>query len=329
MPSVYIALIVVCSTLLLLGLCILVIWLKLPKIFAEKMRTPFDNSNNPVPDTDGSLLLLSDLEYPSRFHQNKYDLYIPNTASKDSPVPLILWVHGGGFIAGTKDGTRGLMNTLCQVGYAAISMDYATAPEHKYPTAIIQINEMAEYLKKILEDYPQIDGNRIFLCGDSAGGQLCAQYAAIETNEKFAEEMNLRQMIGKERLKGIILVSAPLDIENMLPKINFKLKLVSAVFMQGYFRKKNRRRAKMQTCVKSHVTENFPPTLLTDGNHVSFEKQNRDFGEKLRSVNVLVTELYFDSEKYGKINHEYLFEFGTPASKEGIDAVIKFLCDRS
>ena len=57
-----------------------------------------------------------DLVYPSKYPANKFDLYLPKDADKAQPLPLVVWIHGGGFIAGEKEGTENVMTCLAGGG---------------------------------------------------------------------------------------------------------------------------------------------------------------------------------------------------------------------
>ncbi len=99
-------------------------------------------------------------------------LYRPDTACED--VPLIVFFHGGGWAVcdiGTHDGQ---CRRIChESGAAVLSVDYVLAPEAPFPAAFEQCVEATEWSKTGLSDYG-IDGSRIAVCGDSAGGNLAA-----------------------------------------------------------------------------------------------------------------------------------------------------------
>ena len=63
-----------------------------------------------------------DLVYPSEDGRNTYDIYLPKRVDKD--LPTVVWVHGGAFVAGTKDGIENYAVMLANEGYAVVGMDY-------------------------------------------------------------------------------------------------------------------------------------------------------------------------------------------------------------
>ena len=268
-----------------------------------------------------------DLVYPSKYPANKFDLYLPKGADNTYPLPLVVWIHGGGFIAGEKEGTENVMTCLAAAGYAAISLDYPVAPEHRYPAALHAIDAFFAFLPKLSDRFP-VDLTRIVLGGDSAGAQLAAQFAAKETNAELSAQMRLPRRLSSP-LKGIALVSGPFD----LPALRRYAKAHDKKFLflvdlwgRAYFGKLfwHRSRVAKETVIAPQVTKDFPPAFLTDGNEGSFEVQNRALGEALRRQNIPVKELYFAKDG-GTVPHDYLFRLAEAPAREGLKELLSFL----
>lgn len=86
----------------------------------------------------------------------------PNIASSSK----ILYIHGGGFIAGSAKTVAGLAGVLSKASDAEIiSVDYRLAPEHPFPAAL-------EDCLSVYEALLETDGNALAVAGDSAGGGL-------------------------------------------------------------------------------------------------------------------------------------------------------------
>ena len=304
----------------------------LPRLAAKKMRSgPIDEAALSYPESYDELrarvTVQKDLVYPSKYPANKFDLYLPKDADRAHPLPLVVWVHGGGFIAGEKEGTENVMTCLAAAGYAAISLDYPVAPEHRYPAALHAIDAFFAFLPRLSERCP-IDLTRIVLGGDSAGAQLAAQFAAKETNAALSEGMRLpRRLLFP--LKGLALVSGPFD----LPALRRYAKAHDKKFLflvdlwgRAYFGKLfwHRSRVAKETVIAPQVTKDFPPAFLTDGNEGSFEVQNRALGEALRRQNIPVKELYFAKDG-GAVPHDYLFRLAEAPAREGLKELLSFL----
>ncbi len=104
------------------------------------------------------------------------DLYLPQ--ENDGQVGLVLYIHGGAWIAGDKDGYASAIKSTCnQYGYAAAAINYRYLSENVSIMDIADDIELA--LKKIKElgSENNIDINKVLLTGASAGAHLSLFYA--------------------------------------------------------------------------------------------------------------------------------------------------------
>jgi acetyl esterase/lipase len=97
------------------------------------------------------------------------DVYQPQGA--DKPLPVLLWIHGGGWESGDKnsapdgfDGNR---------GYAAVSIDYRLSNVATFPAQIEDCRAAVRWIRAHAKEY-NLDPNRIAVWGVSAGGHLAA-----------------------------------------------------------------------------------------------------------------------------------------------------------
>lgn len=101
-------------------------------------------------------------------------LYRP---SAHATLPVVLFIHGGGFVFGDLDTHDALCRTLAlQSGMAVAAVDYRLAPEHPYPAALDDCHAALRWLAANA-DALGLDAARIGLGGDSAGGQLAVATA--------------------------------------------------------------------------------------------------------------------------------------------------------
>lgn len=97
-------------------------------------------------------------------------LYYPDGAS--GPLPAYLHAHGGGFALGGIDSLdRWKREVARDARVVVVGLDYALAPEHKFPTAREQVVGVVRWLREHAAALG-IDAGRIGIGGDSAGGNL-------------------------------------------------------------------------------------------------------------------------------------------------------------
>lgn len=106
-------------------------------------------------------------------------LYAP---SVDSGLPVLMYLHGGGFTIGSIDSHDTLCRTLArESGAAVVSLDYRLAPEHRFPTAVHDGWDALQWLAREGASLG-LDSTRLAVGGDSAGGTLAA-VSAIQARD--------------------------------------------------------------------------------------------------------------------------------------------------
>ena len=115
--------------------------------------------------------ILKDIEYA---RPNGYplllDLYLPERA-QDESVPVVLWVHGGGWKNGSKEKAKAAW--LAEEGYAVVSINYRLTDVAQWPAQIDDCREAVRWARRNSSVFG-FDLDRIGTWGSSAGGHLVA-----------------------------------------------------------------------------------------------------------------------------------------------------------
>jgi acetyl esterase/lipase len=116
--------------------------------------------------------IITDIPYTGNptSDKQKLDIYIPE---EKSPMPCLVWIHGGAWLAGSKNGLAGEIDTLLHHGYVVASIGYRLSSEVIFPAQIFDCKTAIRFLKARANKY-QIDSTRIAVAGASAGGHLAA-----------------------------------------------------------------------------------------------------------------------------------------------------------
>ena len=95
------------------------------------------------------------------------------------------------------------MSKVAEQGYIIVNVNYALAPQYKYPTPLVQLNQAVKFIKRISMSYLLIF-DQVVIGGDSAGAQLTSQYVAMQTNEDLRDEMHFEQQFKPSQIKAAV-----------------------------------------------------------------------------------------------------------------------------
>ena len=137
------------------------------------------------------LARVEDLTIPGPAGALAARLYAPAPREAGAPLPLTLYFHGGGFTIGGLETHDSLCRQLARrSGAAVIALDYRLAPEHRFPAAVDDAWAAMRWLGAHAGTLG-LDGTRLAVAGDSAGGTLAAACAlhARDTGQPLALQL--------------------------------------------------------------------------------------------------------------------------------------------
>jgi acetyl esterase/lipase len=139
------------------------------------------------------------------------DIYLPPTAK--GRVPLVIWVHGGGWLSNDKYADMGYMKAtvaaIINQGYALASIDYRFSTQAVFPAQMVDCNAAVSYLFDQADRFG-FDVDRVALMGFSAGGHLAAM-VGLANNQRIREFFHdgQRREFG---FKGVVNFYGPADL---------------------------------------------------------------------------------------------------------------------
>jgi acetyl esterase/lipase len=119
------------------------------------------------------VIVLRDIPYvPNGHERQKLDLYLPEARPADGkPLPVIVWVHGGAWLGGSKDGCPAL--PYVRRGYAVASVGYRLSQHARFPAQIEDCRAAVRWLRAHAKEHG-LDPDHFGAWGASAGGHLVA-----------------------------------------------------------------------------------------------------------------------------------------------------------
>ncbi len=134
-----------------------------------------NRSRNTGPGLPETIEVIKDLAYADNDNPRQtLDLYLPKDRSVENPLPLLVFIHGGGWQNGSKDGAGRRLAPFLEGGhYAGASIGYRLTDEATWPSQIHDCKAALRWLRGNAKKY-HLDPDRIAVWGTSAGGHLVA-----------------------------------------------------------------------------------------------------------------------------------------------------------
>ncbi|RMC38707.1 MULTISPECIES: alpha/beta hydrolase [unclassified Lactobacillus] len=225
----------------------------------NKMRTEFkqgdDKRDAGLPTQIPEVERFDNLSYGVVPQFQSLDVYLPKKRT-DQKLPVIVNIHGGGWVYGTKETYQFYCLALAKAGFAVVNANYRLAPDVVYPGELDDLNLVFHWIADSTNaNNYQFDLNNVFIVGDSAGGQMAEQILAIYTNNEY------RKYFGYA-LPNLTIKAAALNCGlYFLTETNL---IVGAP--EAYFRPEIRLTKHDQLNVERYLTQALPPIFLMTSN---------------------------------------------------------------
>ena len=186
-------------------------------------------------------------------HSVKLDIIVPTNAPK--PVPLVIYLHGGGW--GWLDKTWGFANWLPSHGFAIACVDYRLSGEAAWPAQIYDCKAAVRWLRTHASEYG-CDGTKIGALGDSAGGHLVSMLGLTNDNPEFEGDEGTSGV--SSSIQGVADYFGPSDLAKFGSGGNPK-ELIQLLGGTTFDLEKARKASPL-----TYVTAKAPPFVIVHGN---------------------------------------------------------------
>lgn len=226
-------------------------------------------------------------------------IYIMRPAGEAGVLPAFMFFHGGGWVLGDfATHKRFVRDLVVYSGAAAVFVEYSRSPEAKYPVAI---NETYAATKWIAEHGAEvkIDGKRLAVVGNSAGGNLAA-VTALMAKDKKGPELKLQVLLWPVTDANFETVSY-----NQYATSRFLTKNMMQWFWDNYIPKDKRNdiyAAPLQASLAQ--LKGLPPTLVQTAENDVLRDEGEAYARKMDEAGVDVTLVRIQGmiHDYGLLN---------------------------
>ncbi|MBO6041558.1 MAG: alpha/beta hydrolase [Oscillospiraceae bacterium] len=235
--------------------------------------------------TPADIVRFDDIRYGPDEKANVLDVYRPRAEA--GPLPVIVSIHGGGWVYGDKERYQYYCMSLAQYGFVVVNFTYRLAPKHKYPAPLEDTNRVIRWILENADAYG-FDTKHVFGVGDSAGAHLLGLYCCLCTNPAFAQSLPF---------------APPKDFRPKAVALNCGVYRMERgkrrdPLMADLLPQKGTAEELRNISVTEHVTADFPPAFVMTAEGDFLADQALPFTELLQSLGVPAEYHYYGDPQH-------------------------------
>lgn len=247
-------------------------------------------------------------------HRDETLQFIPRKPGSAEREPVV-YIHGGGWIAGQKELYTGDLFFLADQGHPVFNLEYPLAPENPHPAILRSLLLALEWVR---ENHPEYESAHFM--GDSAGGNLATMLGVLSRNPELIRDID-SSALPRTALscRSVVSLYGVLDrlswIENKFP--------LSRVMLESYA---GRAAFEEEVTPDLAITpmdlkfDSIPPCYLVAGTEDQLCDSTRLFAERLEGRSSEVMLEIFEGEQHGFFNLSW-----RPASQRMRGQIVEFL----
>jgi acetyl esterase len=251
--------------------------------------------------------------------KQRLDVVVPEG---DGPFPLLVFVHGGGFISMDKSNYTRIAKSFAAAGYLVFNVNYRRAPSFRYPANLTDVGSAVAWA---LANAPRYGGDpgKVFLAGDSAGAHLVSTYATALFDQTLARAFKIEDMARPEKVAGLILFYGAFDCDKILEtRFPFVRLMMESLLSRDPVVFKER--AKNASPIR-HIKPGYPPCFVTYAARDRLAPESAAFAEELELEGIEHETLVIPPGECKVIAHGFVSTFWRRCAREVMAAAIDFM----
>ncbi len=244
----------------------------------RKMFGESDQKRDVGLKTPAGIMRYDDIIYGSNKKWQILDVYRPKNKEGES-LPILVSVHGGGWVYGDKERYQYYCMSLAEQGFAVVNYTYRLGPEYKYPAALEDTNMVFHWIFQNVEKYG-FDSNNIFAVGDSVGANLLYIYTTMCTNADYASMYNFQIP------DGFVPTAIGLNCGAYRIEMDKNPEDLTTLIMKEYLPDGGTTRELNLINAMKYMNKNFPPVYLMTANEDFLREQAPLLEKKLKELKI-------------------------------------------
>ena len=224
--------------------------------------------------TPDGIQRFDNIRYSNDHPRNMLDVYRPK--DKTGKLPVIVSVHGGGWVYGDKELMQFYCMSLAEHGFAVVNFSYRMSPEFKHPAPIEDTDKVFCWIRENGDKYG-LDIDNVFALGDSVGANILGLYCCLLTDKDYAARLKVSP-------KGFLPKAVALN--SGLYRLIRGEELLLDSLAEAYLPNGGTDEEYAELDLGAHLTSDFPPSFVMTANQDFLLPQAEPFYEKLKALGI-------------------------------------------
>lgn len=224
--------------------------------------------------TPDGIQRFDNIRYSNDHPRNMLDVYRPK--DKTGKLPVIVSVHGGGWVYGDKELMQFYCMSLSEHGFAVVNFSYRMSPEFKHPAPIEDTDKVFCWIRENGDKYG-LDIDNVFALGDSVGANILGLYCCLLTDKDYAARLKVSP-------KGFLPKAVALN--SGLYRLIRGEELLLDSLAEAYLPNGGTDEEYAELDLGAHLMPDFPPSFVMTANQDFLLPQAEPFYEKLKALGI-------------------------------------------
>ena len=264
----------------------------------------FDEKRDAGLTTPANVIRWNDIQYGPDSRWNLLDVYRPGN-SGEKRLPVIVSVHGGGWVYGDKERYQYYCMSLAEQGFAVVNFTYRLAPQYKFPAPLEDTNRVFTWVLEHADEY-NLDSEHVFGVGDSVGAHTLGLFCCLCINPDYAAVYPFKAAEGFSP-KAVALNCGAYDFEN-------GGRMLAGLLADSLSHKGTPEELRLISMGR-HITQDFPPCFIMTCEGDFLAKEALPMAKKLQDIRVPV-EYHYYGDKEHTLGHVFHCNIRIPEAQQ-------------
>lgn len=261
-----------------------------------------------------------DVNYLGAGPETRMDLILPPGPAPATGWPVVVWLHGGAWVAGDKADVGNYARLLAGQGVAVVAVNTPRAPAARHPEPARHAHAALAWLAAHGPG-AGLDMAQVVLAGNGTGAQIAAQAGLAQVDAGYADRLALRPALPPGALRGLVLFGGVYDPGALVLPV--PLGRLRARVAEAYFGPGGPTATDLALYdIAGNLPADLPPLFVSAGPADPRAPQSAALAEAAEAKGLRADSLFFAAE--AAVPH-YPFDLTAPAGRAGFDRMLAFL----